>query len=141
MAYCTRQDMVDRFGEQELIDLTDRGTPPLGIIDSAVLDGAISDASAEIDGYLAGRYELPLASVPSVLKRIACDLARYHLYDDAASEHVAKRYDDAIRFLRAVGRGEISLGVDAAGAEPQVVNGAEVQSGGRVFSRDDDGYI
>lgn len=141
MPYCTRQQMIDRFGEPELIQLTDNGPIAQGVIDDTVLNGAIDDASAEVDGYLAGRYDLPLSVVPTVLTRIACDITRYYLYDDAVPDRVEKRYDDAVKFLRSVGKGEISLGVDSGGAEAQPADMAEMQTGGRIFGRDDNGFV
>lgn len=114
MNYCTRQDLIDRFGEDELIQLTDRaGT---GAVDDAVLDQAIEDASGEIDGYLAsGGYATPLSPVPRIVTAKACDMARHALYDDHATEQVRKRYEDAIRFLRAIADGTVRLGVSAPG--------------------------
>lgn len=73
------------------------------------LSDAISDASAEIDGYLSGLYGLPLLSPPAALTRVCSDIARYYLYDDAAPDQVAKRYDNAIAYLREVGMGKIHL--------------------------------
>jgi phage gp36-like protein len=130
--------MINRFSEQELIQLTDRDN--LDVIDDTVINQAIDDASAEIDGYLA-KYTLPLANVPSVLNRVACDIARYFLYDDKATEQVTERYEKVTKFLLNVSKGVISLGVDSSGNAPQTSNGAQMQSGGRVFSRDDNGFL
>lgn len=132
--------MVSRFSETEIVQLTDQDN--LGIIDDTVLDLAINDASAEIDGYL-GNYSLPLVTVPLTLTRICCDIARYYLYDDMVPKEgvVVKRYDDALKFLRAVAKGDISLGVDASGDSPEASDGATMTSGGRVFSRDDNGFL
>ena len=139
MPYATKQDMIDRFGEEELIQLTDRSNA--GVIDDQVLNRAIADADAEIDGYLGGRYALPLAIVPVSLGRIAADVTRYYLYEDAATDHVRQRYEDAVRFMRAVGEGKVSLGIDASGATAQQAGGASMTSGGRIFTRDDNGFI
>lgn len=138
MPYCTMQDLIDRFGEDELIQLTDRAN--LGVIDDSVLNQAIADADAEINGYLAN-YSLPLATVPIVLVRSACDIARYFLYDDAATEQVTKRHDDVLKFLGQVAKGTISLGVDATGNKPTPSDGTLMESGGRVFGRDDNGFL
>lgn len=133
MTYATQLDMTERFGEQEVIQLTDRdGT---GAIVTAVLDAALADADSMIDGYLATRYTLPLASPPTVLARIACDLARYYLYDDKAPPQVAERYQAAVAFLKSVSRGEVTLGVPAV-TDGAATGTAEMQSGGRVFGRD-----
>lgn len=144
MAYCTKQDLIDRFGEAELIQLTDRPDPATGATTGAIVDSvlnqAIADADAEINGYLA-KYTLPLATVPTVLVRSACDLARYFLMDDAATAQATKRYEAVLKFLREVGKGAISLGVDASGNKPTPNDGAVMESGGRVFGRDDNGFL
>lgn len=133
MAYCTRQNLIDRYGEEELIQLTDRAN--IGQIDDAVLDQAIADAAAEIDGYLSARYTLPLGSVPAALTRVAADIARYDLYSSVAPEHVRQRYEDARRFLEQIAAGRVQLG--AGGVEPPSTSSlADIQSGGRVFGRD-----
>ncbi len=139
MGYCTIQQMEARFGRDELIQLTDRsGT---GELDTQVLNEAIEDASNEIDGYLGGRYTLPLAVVPTVLVRLACNIARLNLYEVEPPPNVRQRYEDAVRFLQAVSAGRVSLGIDAEGAKAPPSGGAEMVSGGRVFSRDDNGFV
>lgn len=116
MPYATQADLVERFGETEIIQLSDRDRT--GAIDSAVVTAKLADADAEIDAYLATRYTLPLASVPTVLKRVACDVARYHLFDDRVTDDVRRRYEDALKFLQAVAKGTVSIGVDPIGQAP-----------------------
>lgn len=131
MTYATQTDMNERFGEAELIQLTDRGGST-GAIVTDVLDQALADADSMIDGYLAARYTLPLASVPTVLIRIGCDLARYYLYDDGAPKEVGERYQAAINFLKSVSRGEVSLGLTT----PPTSSGApDYSAPDRVFTR------
>lgn len=137
MAYCTAQDMMDRFGEQELIQLTDRDGSS-GAIVQDVLDQAIADAAAEIDSYLGARYELPLSNPPAVLTRIACDLARYQLHDHGIEEErsvVVARRNDAVQWLRRVSTGEVSLGVGSGADAPASSDTASIESDGRVFGR------
>ena len=107
MSYATQQDLIDRFGREELAQLTDRDSGQ--VIDAEVLGRALTDADAEIDGYLAARYCLPLASSPAVLTRLAADIARYRLWADRASEAVRKRYEDAVRDLRQISSGAIVI--------------------------------
>jgi len=125
MAYCTQADLIDRYGESEIRELTDR--EGLGEIDPVVVERAIADAGGEIDGYLAaGGYALPLATTPAILAAYACDIARYRLYGNAppdATEGPGRRYADAVRFLREVSRGVVRLGFSAAPPEQE----AEVQ--------------
>lgn len=114
MTYATPQDMIDRFGEEELIQLTDRLDS--GVLDDAVLDRALADAAAVIDGHLVGRYadQMPLVAVPPILVGYHADLARELLYVDAVPEAVTRRADLARRFLEQVAKGDILLGVAPA---------------------------
>lgn len=136
MRYASQQDMIDRFGEEELItrtDRADRSEPPPGKIDTRVLNKALSDAADLIDGYLAGRYALPLTVTPPLLTQIACDLARYDLYDADMQVHVSDRWKVAIRTLEKIADGKIVLQV--AGAEPrQETSGILTAGPKRVFT-------
>lgn len=130
--YATLAQMQQRFSEAELIDLSDRGGT--GVINSAVIEAALNDAKATIDGYLAARYPLPLATVPEVLNRLSCDLARYYLYDNRATEQVTKRFDDALKLLDKISNGAVTLGLPL-GDTPEGSNTSELQSAGSVWSR------
>jgi phage gp36-like protein len=111
--YAARADMILRFGEPEIVQLTDRAEPRRQVIDDAVLNRALDNADGQIDSALAARYILPLASVPKVLVATACDLARYHLYGDGAGESVRQRYQDALKYLSDLARGVMTLGLGA----------------------------
>lgn len=113
MSYATPQDMLARFGERELIQLSD---PLASVPDDVKITQALEDASAEIDAYLQGRYALPLANVPTVLPRLACDIARYRLWEDKSSEEVRDRYKDAVRMLEMIAKGVIDLGQPGDGS-------------------------
>lgn len=133
MSYATQQNLVTRFGSDELIQLTDLNN--LGSIDPAVVSVALADADAEINSYLAGRYNLPLTQVSAELVRLACDIARYRLFDVRATEAVKVRYDDAIKKLRDIGKGLASLGIDEAGHAVAVAGDVQIVSDGRDFAR------
>lgn len=137
MTYAVQQDLIDRFGQQEILQLTDRNNT--GSIDATVVARALTDADATINGYLAPRYVLPLATVPTVLVRLAADLARYQLFDDGAPPQVTQRYKDAIKFLQDVSSGAASIGVDAASQQPAAPSsgGPKVQANERTFTRGD----
>ena len=117
MSYCEEQDLIDRFGEQELIQLTDRTQS--GNIDDDVLNRAIADADAEIDSKLSTRYTLPLISVPAILTSYACDIARYRLYDDQIVDVVTERYKQALNWLKDIAEGKANLPADAI--DPDIV--------------------
>ena len=110
MTYATQQNMIDRFGQQELIELTDRNNT--GAIDATVLGQALSDANSEIDSYLSGVTVLPLATVPARLTKLAADIARYELYGARCTDQVRQRYQDAVSFMKQVVMGTASLGLD-----------------------------
>jgi phage gp36-like protein len=93
--YATEADLVARFGEEI-------GNLKLMVSNPTFVDDAIQDATEEINGHIGGRYPLPLPNVPSNLKRMACDIARYRLYFQQPTEEVRKRYEDAIAFLKRV---------------------------------------
>lgn len=107
MAYATMQDLVERFGEQELIQLTDR--EQARVIVTEVVERALADADAEVDGYIGARYALPLPRVPILLVGTAANIARFRLMGDATTEEARKRYEDAIKLLRLIARGDVTL--------------------------------
>lgn len=112
MTYATQADLETRFGAAEILQLADRDGDDLA--DSGVVAGALAEADAEIDAHLAGRYALPLASVPAILTRLACDIARYRLMADNPLEEARKRYEDARRLLESLAAGRVTLGLPAA---------------------------
>ncbi|SLN47707.1 hypothetical protein PSA7680_02451 [Pseudoruegeria aquimaris] len=137
MAYATSQDMIDRFSEQQLVEVTD---PEILTIKVAALDRALEDASDEIDGYLEGRYRLPLQSPPRSLRILACNIAMYRLLSLRqidVMEDQRQRYEDAIKYLRAVANGDINLGLNQAGQTVDPAGGPTLVAGPeRTFSRD-----
>lgn len=136
MPYATQSDLTTRFREAELIQLTDPSATATAV-DAAVAGQALADADAVIDMHLAGRYVLPLASVPRVLVNIACDLARAYLYEDRITDQVKDRRDAAMKLLEQLRDGKLQLGLDTVGTPtPAPSGGPRVTGGGRVFSRE-----
>ncbi|UDM07817.1 DUF1320 domain-containing protein [Halomonas sp. NyZ770] len=132
MPYCTQADLVERFGEDELLAIARDETGMA--IDNAAVDRACDDASGEIDGYVsAAGYPVPLSPVPRIVTAYACDIARYRLYDEHATDQVQKRYDDAVKFLRSVSRGEVKLGI-STGQGSSSAGSVQMNSSRRVFS-------
>lgn len=133
MTYATQQDLVDRFGSDELIQLTDRAN--VGTIDSTVVARALGDADAEINGYLAAQYALPLAVVPAMLVRLACDIARYQLFADRVTDSVRDRYKAAVALLKSLARGEAQLGVATGETQAPTDSGIAYNAPNRVFNQ------
>lgn len=114
MTYATQTDLIERFGELELAQRTNRVDG--ATIDTVVLGRALADADAEIDSYLATRYTLPLSSTPPMVNRMACDITRYRLFDDGVPETVRVRYLDAVSVLKRLASGDMLLEGMAAAA-------------------------
>ncbi len=134
MAYATLQDLITRFSERRLIQLTDRFQPPAQVIDETVTAEALKHAGDLIDGYVRAAYALPLSPVPPILNGLACDIAYFRLFQEPTDE-ARKRYDDAQRTLRDISAGKIKLPVEG-GAEPASRSDVIVRQGNpRLFSR------
>lgn len=138
MMYATADDFVLRIGEQQAIELTDRDRT--GEINQQVLAVALADSSSQIDGYLLGRYPLPLVTVPDNLVRICCDIARYRLVsmsEVTITDEIIERYKLSLKELEQIASGKISLGI--ASNEVQAEDSVGVMfsnPGNRIFSRD-----
>ena len=119
MAYCTAADLELAMPESVLIQLTD--DEKTGAVDTARIAAAIAAAESEIDGYLEARYTVPFTTVPTIVEKMAVDIALYNLFarkgasmEGTRGESVKTRYDNAIRFLTAVSRGMIAIGTPEA---------------------------
>jgi phage gp36-like protein len=112
--YCTLEDLIARYGADELRASADRDED--GVPDEAVVAAAVADAGAEIDVRLARRFSLPLQQVPPVVRMLACDIARYRLLQDRPHEQAIERYKAAVTLLDAIASGAVSLaGLEAPG--------------------------
>ena len=135
MTYATRSDMIDSYGELQLIQLTDRAEPPAGLIDDQVLGKAFAYADSTIDGYLRAQYLLPLTATHPMLNGIAQDITWWRLHREPTDE-VRKRYEAAIATLKQISTGVIRL-PDESGGEPAGRGDTiAVASQERLFSRD-----
>lgn len=135
MNYATEQEMIDLFGEGEIIELTNLDNPSATTVDSTKLDAALEYASREVDSYLqAAQYKLPLASTPLVLRNKVADIARYHLDIYQAREDARKRYEDVLKWLKMLAEGKVSLGIDNETQEVISSGGADYYTENRVFT-------
>ncbi|MBE2895459.1 DUF1320 domain-containing protein [Pasteurellaceae bacterium HPA106] len=138
--YASVSDFVIRVGEVQSIELTDREGN--GEVNESVLQIALDDSSSQIDGALAGRYRLPLKTIPRNLTRICCDLARYRLCSMSGvtiTDEIIARYKLSLKELDDIASGKVSLGLedDVDNASDALANGVQFVNGNsRVFSRD-----
>lgn len=131
MSYTTQQSLIERFGQPMMVALTDRADPPAGEIDGDVVARALVDTGALIDGYLAGRYTLPLSEPQPLVAALAQDIAIYKLHPSATDPKIEADYKAAIKSLEAIAAGTIRL-VGAAGIAPVGTGG----TGARLTDRD-----
>lgn len=128
MPYATLEDIVERAGSAEVLDIADRDGD--GIADPGVIAAALATAGQTIDGYLGVRFQLPLAAVPPLVAKWAVSIARYHLHRDGPPDHVVRDYKDALSELRDAGAGRLALpGADGiappSGTSDRVISGSD----------------
>jgi phage gp36-like protein len=130
MTYATLEQLTDRYGEQMLVLLTDRGPVATGTIDITVVDRALADTDAMIEGFLTDRYVLPLAETPPLLSAMAQRIAIWELHRHNPNDKIEKDYKEAMAFLDRIGKGIVRLSV--AGVEPVTTN----SGGARITDRE-----
>lgn len=146
MHYCTEQEAVGMIkddmasaiiGDEYVEDPEERRDK----LEALAVD-AVADACAEIDGYLSKRYRVPVSRPPKVLNKLAKDIAAYNLVsrmgvDEGEREKTfLNRYNAAIKFLLEVAKGTVSIGIDEENGSGAAANGFQMQSSGRIFSRE-----
>lgn len=137
MAYSTLDDIKKLLPELAIVQLTD--DEDLGAVNLARVSEAIAQADAEIDSYCGGRYTVPFATVPDIVKKCSVDIAIYNLYSrkvEVIPETRAERYKNAIRQLGDIAKGIITIGE----AEDDVPEAGGVQinttTDDRIFTKD-----
>lgn len=150
MGYCTvadvreliKEDMFNSILGDCYIDENDAEAMAKKEADITLLiENAIADADAEIDGYLSKRYSPPLTEPPPVLKKFSKDIAAYNLVsrkgidEDDPEKTYLTRYNSAIKFLTMVAEGKIDIGTKEESGSASAAEGFHFQSSQRLFSR------
>ena len=112
--YCSVEDIEKQITHETLVQLTNDNSLPE--VDEAVTFEAILYSSTLIDGYLRGRYNLPLdthlSPIP-ILRIIAIDLSIYRLYSRRLQadmpESILAQYKETIKTLDKIQKGTITL--------------------------------
>lgn len=115
MYYINAENMLKAMSKPELVQLTNdepRATEP----DMTVVDEAIRYASDLVDGYLRGRYPLPLKSVPTVLPPLCINIARHFLHSRRINradfpKPLETAYNTTIKTLESIRDGKIHIGI------------------------------
>jgi phage gp36-like protein len=109
MAYCTVTDLTSAYGEDRISGWSR--------LDPDTVDKAITDATAEIDGYLlSGGYTVPLVRAPSTINKYCTDIASANLVisagvlkDDPGGTAVIEQAKIARRYLEKVAEGKFKI--------------------------------
>ena len=142
MDYCTIEDIETQTSTPTLIQLTsDDGQEA---VDRVVAQEAILYSSTLIDGYLRGRYSLPLNTHFPLLRILAIDLSIHRLYSrrmrDEMPEVIENNYKNAISTLNDIQKGVISLQSENDSLETAGFNVEEYKTNksiiDRLFSKD-----
>ncbi|MEI8390477.1 MAG: DUF1320 domain-containing protein [bacterium] len=119
--YCTLYDIKQQVSENTLIEITD--DIQANEINTEIVDEAILYSETLIDGYLRGRYTLPLATIPVLIKIIAADLTVFRLYSRRFQtdmpESINDKYKNSVKLLEQIQKGIISLGIEVPASPPE----------------------
>ena len=122
MRYCTRADIGNAIPEMTLIQLSNDDPAALSPNDNVIEDG-VRQAEELVDGYLRGRYNLPLDPVPTVLRDAVVYLARHWLYqrrpEGALPDSVKDSRKDTVKLLESIRDGVVTLGMPSGHAAPE----------------------
>lgn len=107
--YCTVRDIVDDLTKKVVAQLSNDGEP--NVVNNEIVSKYISEVTQIIDGYLRGRYELPLISEHSILKKICIDIVKCELYKRRGKvfDNIQNFYKDGISTLEKIQKGMITL--------------------------------
>lgn len=137
MDYCTIDDIETQTSTPTLIQLTsDDGQEA---VDRVVAQEAILYSSTLIDGYLRGRYTLPLDAHFPLLRILAIDLSIHRLYSrrmrDEMPEVIENNYKNAISTLKDIQKGVISLQSENDSLETAGFNAEEYKTNKDIIDR------
>ncbi|HIZ28905.1 MAG TPA: DUF1320 domain-containing protein [Candidatus Adamsella sp.] len=137
MDYCTIDDIETQTSTPTLIQLTsDDGQEA---VDRVVAQEAILYSSTLIDGYLRGRYTLPLDAHFPLLRILAIDLSIHRLYSrrmrDEMPEVIENNYKNAISTLKDIQKGVISLQSENDSLETAGFNAEEYKTNKSIIDR------
>lgn len=122
MRYCTRADIGKAIPELTLTQLSN-DDPAAMLPNEEVIEDGVRQGEELVDGYLRGRYNLPLDPVPTVLRDAVVFLTRYWLYqrrpEGAIPDAVKDSRKDTIKLLESIRDGVVSLGMPSGQAAPE----------------------
>lgn len=119
--YIQVQDLTDVMDEVTLRQLSTDNSRATEA-NQAVIAKACEYATETVDGYLRSRYQLPLNDVPTLVRNICLQLARYWLYSRRPEgkgfpDNVKDTHSQALKDLERIADGKLHLGLTEISAE------------------------
>lgn len=108
MPYVTAAEFETALGVHRYASIADRDAD--GSIDAAAVDAALAKASSFADSYLSRFLPISAPYPPSLVLAVV-DLAVFDLLGDSATDLETSKRDNAVAWLKDIGRGIASLGV------------------------------
>lgn len=137
--YATVANMIERFGELEMIRLSKPDDRTAEEVDAAKIEVAIADGSALINDYLRKRYLVPVASPPDSVVRANCVLARYDLAQGEhtePTEQMRLARKEVIGWLEGLASGAVTIDAPASGNMSGGASGARTSDRCGPFTDD-----
>ena len=118
--YSTTDTLKTKISEKQLIQLTDDAQ--LGTIDTTVFDQENANVRNLIDGYLRGRYPLPLVTVPGELvdlsdRILVCALTKLRFRNDTP-DSITSEMKACIDQLKDIQKGVFILDINTTTDTP-----------------------
>jgi phage gp36-like protein len=101
----------------------------------------IKKAATYIDGFLRGRFELPLQTVPELIKDYSNDISIYYIYEHRhkieMAESLVTRFKDVTKNLMEIQKGNINPGIPEKPDNSAAVNiKTDKSSKNKIFTDD-----
>lgn len=122
MAYCSKADIENVLNAALVSQASTE--PDADEPDWTIVDSVCERASVEVDSYCSGRYPTPFDPTPDVVRWKSADIAAYLLLvrrgfiEEDADSPVARRYRDALAWLKSVSQGDANVPVSTVIPEP-----------------------
>lgn len=115
MSYIDQTDLEKAISARTVLELSDDDAD--GVSDTGVIDAVLLQGQSEVDGALRKRYHVPLSTPPQLVKTLALDVTVYRLFKRRAHQletpkSVQAQYDQAVKQLNAIARGDIDVDAD-----------------------------
>lgn len=146
--YTSITQILTELSQEELVALTNDENRPAAEIDledSADLivvriNGVITVSDAEIDGYLQGRYTLPLTAVPVTIADISTQITIYRLFRRRhrknLPEDIIISYNNAVKLLGEIQKGNVNPGIEESTSQADTIIKTNADPNNRIFTDD-----